>query len=640
MAQYELSLRDYLRIFKKRKVLILMIVIIMTMGSMVFSSNKVPVYEAYSTVKVMERQSVAGVLTEWIVYSPANIMQSEAKMIQGYPVMRKVALKLGMIKIDEDPLERDRRISSLQRMVTAKTIEDTNVIKITAISTDPKEAMDIANTVAHVYIEENLLEKRRQARAEKEFIEEQLSQIEERLEMGEDKLRVYTNKGTSAKLIGPLQEKLVTLELQLTSLMQKYTEKHPYVIRLEEQIKNLEIKLDSFSNKEDVDYDRLVREVTVNKKLYSMLKEKLEEARITEAQKVSDISLVDPAIMPAAPLGPQETFNVSIGAILGLMIGFVIAFMLEVVDTSMETIEEVEELLHLPVIGVVPSITKWIKKENIISRGLNKLLNIKKSEAEESHVRLMVHTNPTSVIAEAFRSIRTGLKLTPKQKVLMVTSSVPREGKTTILINLGMAFAQKGLKTLLISSDLRRPAVASTFGIKNDPGFYEVVAGRVKLMDAIQNVTEIMLGDMKLEDIIKSPGLGDIWILPSGRMVSNPAELIESRVVPDMIHELREKFDIILFDTPPVIPVADASILASKVDGVILCYEIGRTARNVLLRAKTQIEANGGKLLGVILNQISTQTEPVESYPYYQSDEDDKKKNKEKEKQRHKVKIA
>lgn len=617
MPQYELNLRDYLRIFRKRKFIIVTSFFAVTISSIVYLFMQPPIYEASTTVKILERQSIAGILTEWIVYSPADIMESQTKIVKGFPIIKKVALRLGLID-DSTPISKVHSVvANLQGKIATNTIKRTNIIKITASTNNAKEAMDLADTVTHVYVEENLLEKRKQASSARQFVEEQLLQLEERLEEGEKHLREFGDGVRDIRLAEPIQKKLVDSAFELAALLQKYTDKHPHVIQLKEEIKNLEMQLKDFS-KQELDYARLAREVEVNKKLYSMLKEKLEEARITEAQKVGDVSIVDPAVMPRSPVSPQKEMGALIGGMIGLILGIALAFMFEALDTSIGTIEDVENLVKLPVLGVIPSIPSSLEEgKSIFTKFKRKILHIRKSDAEEAYTRLIVHHKPKSPAAEAYRNLRTNLKISQSQRVFLVTSAGPREGKTTILANLGLAVAQKGEKTLLVSSDLRRPTLAKTLGVKREPGLSEVIIGTVKLKDALRSIPDIMLGDMEFDEIMKTPGIENIWILPSGHLPLNPAEVLESKKLPGLIEEFKKRFDVIFFDSPPTLLVTDVALLAYKVDSVVLCYEIGRTARDVLLRAKIQLESVDAKISGVVLNHIAPQTETMAPYPYY-----------------------
>ncbi|MCK5214816.1 MAG: AAA family ATPase [Candidatus Omnitrophica bacterium] len=619
MPQYELNIRDYIRVFQKRKIVIILTFLITTAWSTFFLLLQPSLYQSSTTVKIVERKSIAGLLTEWIVYDPANMMESQTKIITGFPITKKVALRLGIIDHTTPIAEIDRSVVQLQNRLNAEIIGSTNIIRITSTADTPHEAMELANTVAQVYVEENLLEKRKQASTARQFIEEQLSQLESRLREGEKNLYTYNEENFNIKLAEPLQQKLVTLEFELSSLLQKYTDRHPRVLQLQEQINDMGEHLKGFSG-HDLEYAGLLREVEVNRKLYAMLKEKLEEARITEAQKVEDVSIVDPAVLPLTPVSAQKEVRILISAIGGVILGLALAFVMETLDTSVGTIEDVEKLLNLPIVGVVPSSTKFYEEDQNFFQKIKGRFKMQTEEhSDDRRVNLIVHYDPTSPIAEAYRNLRTNLKLKPHQKSILLTSASPREGKSTNLMNLGLAFAQKGLKTLLISSDLRRPVIAKTFGVHREPGLNEVLTGAVTLEEGIRGVYDMMLGEMFLEEIVKSPSLGNIWILPCGHITTNPAELLESKEFPLLMNELKERFDILLFDSPPVLSITDASLLTPKVDVVVLVYEIGKTSRNALLRAKNQLELVGADIAGVILNHIAPQSETFESYPYYSS---------------------
>jgi capsular exopolysaccharide synthesis family protein len=220
-------------------------------------------------------------------------------------------------------------------------------------------------------------------------------------------------------------------------------------------------------------------------------------------------------------------------------------------------------------------------------------------------------------VAESFRNIKTNIKFSPTRKSILITSAGPQEGKTTILVNLGVVSAQDGLKVLLISSDLRRPVLADTFGLENKPGLSDVVMGTVSLKEAIRGTSDMLLGEIHIEEILKHPGLERIWVLPSGPLPLNPTEILDSPELNNILTNLKNDFDVILLDAPPVLPVTDASILANKVDGIVLCYEIGRTSRHALIRTKMQLESVGANILGIIMNHTQPETEATEVHPYY-----------------------
>jgi tyrosine-protein kinase Etk/Wzc len=617
LPQYELNIRDYLRIFRKHKLIILITFATVTIISFFYLSGESVQYRASATVKIEERKTIAGLLTEWIVFNPADVMESETKAITGYPVMKNVVFKLGLAKEDSPLEEINNEVSKLQGSIETERLGATNMIRITATSDDANKAMELVNAVAQVYIEENLREKAKQARQARQFIEDQLSTLEERLNKAEERLKEFGNEVKNIRLADPIEKKLVDLEFELAELLQKYTEKHPRVMQLKAQIEGMEKQTKGFSAQE-LDYARLTREVEVNRKLYAMLKEKLEEARITEAQKISDVSIVDPAVVPGAPVSTNKQVGILMGALVGLILGIAFSFVRETLDTSIGTIQDVENLLQLPVLGVVPSIEhESEKRKGTFSKIRDKLMPSPKSEAELRYMSLISHYEPKSPAAESFRNIHTNLKLNSSNKVVLVTSSGPNEGKTGVVTNLGIVMAQTGLKTLLVCADLRRPRLNKIFGIKREPGLTEIIMGTAVLEDALNNITDIMLGDLGLEDIRKTPGIENISIITTGHLPLNPVEILESKKLTDFIDKIKAKFDVVIFDSPPVLPVTDASLIAPKLDSVILVYEMGRTSRDALLRSKIQLESVGAKISGLVLNHTRPQTETFSSYPYY-----------------------
>ena len=616
MAQYELNLRDYLRIFRKRKLIIISTFLAVTFLSIVFVPRQSISYKATATIKIEERKTIAGLLTEEIIFNPADTMESETRLIKGFPVLKQVAERLGLISGNATLDEVNDAVARLSKEIETERVGSTNMINIVVTTDKPKFSMDLANMVSLVYIEQSLQEKAQQSRAGRKFIEDQLVSLEDRLRNSEEELRQFGEVNKNIRLAEPIEAKMVDLQFQLAELLQKYTEKHPKVIQLRDQISQMESQLKGFSGRE-IEYSRLTREVEVNKKLYAMLKEKLEESRITEAQKVADVSVVNPAVFPSSSGLADNKFRILVGAMLGLVLGLAFAFTTETLDTSIGTIEDVENVIKLPVLGIIPSFDIETGNQGFLSGLKERFFPRAKTEADETFVRLIAHYRPHSPTTEAFRNIYTNLKVGPGRKSIMITSSNPQEGKSSICCNLAIVTSQVGLKVCLVSTDLRRPVLAKTFGINKEPGLNELIMGTAKLESVLNNITDIILGDMKLEDVRKTQGIENICIIPSGSLPSNPVEVLESKAMDQLIETLKAQFDVIFFDVPPVLPVTDASILASKMDCTVIAYEIGRTSREALLRTKVQLESVGAKIAGVVLNHTRAQTEAFSSYPYY-----------------------
>jgi Mrp family chromosome partitioning ATPase len=212
--------------------------------------------------------------------------------------------------------------------------------------------------------------------------------------------------------------------------------------------------------------------------------------------------------------------------------------------------------------------------------------------------------------------LRANLRLSPQRKALLFTSTGPREGKTTVLVSLSLILAQMGSKVVVIDTDLRRPVIAKIFGINREPGLTDVISGTSKLDEALRGLSDILIGGIDIDEALKTPGLDNITILPSGHIPLNPAGMLGSNQMNDIIKQLKNNYDVILFDAPPALSISDATILAPKLDGAVLVYEMGRTARAALLRSKVQLESVGINVLGIVLNHISPDTY-TSYYPYH-----------------------
>ncbi|UCC38740.1 MAG: polysaccharide biosynthesis tyrosine autokinase [Candidatus Aminicenantes bacterium] len=654
MPKIEMNLADYLRVIRKRKRIIILTLILVLTSTIYYTRKQTPIYNTSCKVKIEQRKSVAQILTELITWSPADEMASQANLIISYPVMENVAKKLNLTNPGMEEARIMAVVKGIQGQVETAQIEDTNIIAITVTSSRPQEAMNLANTVAAEYVAFHFENKKREASNVRAFVKAQLDSYLRELQASENTLQRFRQDNpliverdiTSAPLIqsdpkmGTIKDEIVRLELELITLKSKYTDEHPEVITkkrtLEKAKKDLADTLDQltaqqkeFSAKEII-LIQLKRNVDMAEEIYSMFKEKYEEARILEAEKAQDVTIIEPAALPTSPISPNVSFNIIISVFSGLLIGLIMAFVTESLDTTIGRIDDIEELLGVPVLGIIPNTSIQPGKR---SRSIKLKIGKKTQEKSELNKRLVVLFEPTSIAAEAYRTLRTSLDLTGLRKVgnsIVITSSAPQEGKTQTLINLAIAFAQSGQKTLIVGSDFRKPIIHKIFGIKRSPGLAEVLIGNISWKKATNTATDMLLGGLEYEMILKSPGLENLHILTSGERTPNPAELLNFPEMQELIQELRKNFDIILYDTPPTLPVADSAILGSKTDGIILVYQAGRTSRYALLRAKNQLENVNAKVWGLIINNLKAKfiedVTPYQKYVYYRYYGDDEEK--------------
>jgi capsular exopolysaccharide synthesis family protein len=249
---------------------------------------------------------------------------------------------------------------------------------------------------------------------------------------------------------------------------------------------------------------------------------------------------------------------------------------------------------------------------------------------------LVTHYEPKSMGAEAFRALRTNLqflRLEMKGKLFLITSSFVQEGKTLNVVNLALSMAQAGNKVLLVDADLRKPLVHRIFGLSREPGITDYVLGNYHWREVTNSISDVMLGDFGIDDILQTPGMDNMNIVTAGTKPPNPTEILSSSRFKKFLTEAANEYDFIFVDSPPVLPVADATEIAPLMDGVFIVYTVGKIGRGILKRAKSTLDNVDAKVLGVILNNIKPEAGPeyfrYHSHYYYGPEtEKDKQKKK------------
>ncbi|HEX9933736.1 MAG TPA: polysaccharide biosynthesis tyrosine autokinase, partial [bacterium] len=342
---------------------------------------------------------------------------------------------------------------------------------------------------------------------------------------------------------------------------------------------------------------QLQREAQVNNTIFMMLREKFEENRIAEAGQIGSVRIVDRAKPPKSPIKPKKKMNMLLSMLVGLGLGIGMTFIREYMDTSLKTIEDVERL-GFPVLGSIPFIT---------STRISRHMRTKSGELLKIESRLITHFAPKSPISEAYRTLRTNIQYARADrhvKTVLVTSSGMGEGKSTSVANLAITFAQMGAKTLLIDTDLRRPILHGIFNYSRNEG-----------------LTNVLLGRLNLDEALKTTKMENLSLITSGILPPNPSELLASQAMEKFIGDLSSRFDIILFDTPPVIAVTDAAVLATKLDGCILVVRSGKTSQDALLRSKVLLDNVKANVLGVLVNGVNVERIYGSYYYYYYAGE-------------------
>jgi len=464
-----------------------------------------------------------------------------------------------------------------------------------------------------------------------------INPLRQRINHGSWDYQAVTVSGKVSDYFDLLNQRLVEMALKRTELMSSYTDEHPQIQELRVQaqdvlssmvselekqikitqrrIKNISKNIDETTNRfqgvpeQALEIQRMQRTVRINVELFDLLEKKYQEVLIKEAEKVQAVSLVRPAMISTHRINPVNPIQSAIaGLILGLVLGLIIALILETMDSSVGTIEEVESYLGTPVVGFVPQ----LEHDEAIDlfKGIDELAT--SGHQLERQIRLVSHFSPPSTVSESYRSLRTNLLFsqTGDHKVILITSSTVKEGKSTIAANLAVVLAQQGARILLIDADMRKPMQHHTFGIKRDPGLSECLLGQHHWQDAVKRFSDVMLGDMGIDQALLTPGLDQLEILTCGIVSANPPDLLAAPAMDTILQEVREEYDMVIIDMPPLLHTTDATILASKVDGVLLVYHIGSVVRGALKRVQTNIESVGGKVIGIVLNGVRGELSP------------------------------
>jgi capsular exopolysaccharide synthesis family protein len=712
MAQYELNLRDYLRILRKRKLIVILCPILVMLFSYILTPSARPIFKAVSSLKVTQSSSLAGMIMRAIIYMPRDTLATQSKLIKSQTTMIRVAQRLGKIREDltDEKILSDKRnlkiINQLSSKINAIPAEQTSIIEINATASNPQEAILLANTTAEVFVQISTYERNRQAIDSRKFIESQLEIYQDKLRKAEQELKEFKEKGidniniTEAeinKIYSELQEiksnkekinqqivqlerrknspkgsnigwisldadnppmqtlnaKLLELQLQKQDLLTKYTFQAPEVVEIEEEIQNLlenilseyKQQLTSLENTEGfldrrlkempdkaIRLNRFEREVRINEENYSLLKTRYQEALIAEAEKIQEIDVIEKATAAIKLHRSKKGSNSLIGLIIGLLLGFVLSLIVEAMDTSIGTIEDVESFLGIPVLGVVPHLDLRQIKDIIIESNPTAANN-----PNINHMaNLVALFNTKSPVAEAFRSLRTNIEFARMQKpgkLFMLTSSTLQEGKSSTVANLAISFAQIGKKTLILECDWRRPYIYKIFGLKVDSGLTDIILGTSTIQKATYTFADVFLGQINMQSFTFTPGIDNLHIITCGTVPPNPTELLSTNQFDVLLEKLKDSYDIILIDSPPVLPVADATILATKAEGTSMVYKFGKIGRGVLRRAKIHLDNVNANIMGIVLNDIKAEVSGFEPesqyiYKYYKEAEEEEKKAK------------
>ena len=667
---------DYWQVIKNRYGIILLSLLLVFMTAAVITYVMPKKYESEATIEVKPRAAgISPLGAQLNELSGAGRMTpqffgTEFEKIKSRNSLEKVVQNLELV--NRWGVDKETALNILKGIVNTQNIRGTDLISIRVRHTNKVDARDIAEEVAQSYRQYRAeIESRDAENALQELnkaVRNQEDKVEERRKVlstivrtkgiiykGDDSFYGQTgvdeDQGARSALMAynQLEQEKRKLESQISSLLKydsdqlmvyaagldlpdniirnlypQYLEgkrqldglringlgaKHPTVLAAVEQINNMKRQLDegvvnlraTLTAQLDLATDRLKsvesmkdetreeaikrgldaqdyvdakRDFETDQDLLQTMKLKQMGETISSKMPPETVIMHDSPVISESPVSPNVTLNLVLGAVVGLIFGVGIAFFLEYLDTSVKTLEDVERYLQVPVLAVIPK-----------------------------DISLLHRQRGSSPDAEAYRILRTNIEFNrknPEDNVITVVSGGAGEGKSTTLMNLSYICAQGGYTTLMIDADLRRPRLHTYFGINNSVG-----------------LTNYLTTDLMLEDVILQTPVDNLYFMPSGILPVDAAGILNSRRMSELIQDVKQRFDLIFVDSPPILGVSDASVLVSEVDLSIIVVQHRKLPRNMLLRVKQSIENVGGNILGVVLNNVDVRSDS--QYQYYTS---------------------
>jgi len=551
-----------------------------------YSSLQTPVYRTSARVQVQSASASSS--NPYSFYTDQQLAQTYVQTIKTSPILEATSLKLGY------PV-------SAGQIISTTLVQGTQLIDIVVEDGDSQHAAEITNTLVDVFTQSVSDSQARRFSSSEESLKKQIAQVEEQIAslqaqssiVSEAKLQESIDKAKSE--MERLQNEIVSLKAEINKLGIRPVDPYgrtptpsPEIIRqLDEKqllLDQLQTNYDQFSqiysnlvvlgtgtSKTDGNAQQMQSTLAIYQQIRSNLLSSYENIRLTKQTSATNIISIEPAIVPKSPVRPQPFENTGMGAVIGLFLAGAIVFLIEYLDDSIKTGEQISEALGLPVIGYI-------------------------AEIEHPQERVYVSDNPRSPVAEAFRTLRTNLEFAGVDqplKTLLVVSVHPGEGKSTIASNLSITLAQGGKRVLLIDADLRRPQIHHVFDLPNRAGLSDLFRESVSLTDVTRSWKDSTLS-----------------IITSGSIPPNPADLLASKKMESILVSAKQIADIVIVDAPPFL-VADASILASRVDGILLVIRPGKTPMDAALSTLEQMKRSGGRIVGVVMNRIPR------NRPYY-----------------------
>lgn len=598
-----MEMRQYLILLKRWIWLILLVTILGVIAGYVYSRYETPVYHAQAMILVLQNQDTNQ--QDSLFANNKLITEDFTTMITTQPVIAGTSQRLGY--------------AVLPTKIQVNQVPNADMIQIGVDDNDPKHAADIANTLVNVFVEQNNSVQASRFASSEESIQTQIQDVDAKIanlqkqmtQQTEDtyKQQVDDVSRTIANLqneISTTQQDVVKLDyivnppalkipgryyygptptvdqqLQLTQKQDRLAELKSLLAMYQRIYVDLSYNQNNTSGQNpNRNIDQIQATLNQYQQIYSTLVANLESIRLARMRSTPNIVEVENALPSTIPVRPKPLVDMAVGGILGLLVSGAFAFVNEYMDDTLRSPEEVAEILQLPVLGYIGDMDR------------------PKLKAANQHNLPYVLAQPRSPVSEAFRSLRANLEFVDIDRpirTLVVTSSTLSEGKTTIATNLAIVMSQLGRKVILIDADLRRPRVHKALGITN-----------------VMGLSDVLRNHATIQEVAQPWGNTNLMIMTSGSLPPNPAEVLSSDRMIQVLSDLKNIADMVIIDSPPSL-LADASVLAARADGVLLVVQSNKTQMNAAMAMIEQLKRVGAHVVGVALNRINSH----ETYYHY-----------------------
>lgn len=581
-----MEIKHYLAILQRWAWLLAVGLLLGGVGSYLFSIYQAPVYQSSTKLLVIRAQQSQN--SDLAYLASQQLAQTFIQLLKTKPVLDSASFRLGY------------PVSAAQ--IKAEQLRDTEVITLVVEDNDPTRSAAIANTLVEVLVAQNDNLQSSRYLANEGSLNAQVEQVAGQIGLLEEQINRLTTENVQEQVtqaeakIADLQSEITALEndIYYTTNRGRNPELAPteWISRLTQLKSTLELYQQIYanllvlgkpaSNGASDRLSHLQKTMELYQQIYLQLLGSLEQVRLARLQNTPSIVQIEEAGTPSLPVRPLPLRTGMLGAAVGLMLAFGIAFAIEYLDDSLRSPMDVDQVLGLPVLGYIAEM-----------------------KPEQGNHKLHVAAYPRSPAAEAFRTLRSNIEFSGTSqppKTLLVTSSRPGEGKTTVASNLAAIFAQGGKRVVLVDADLRRPSIHRAVGIPNRLG-----------------LTTLFRDSLKPDMVWKqwNDSVPGMRVITSGSLPSNPTELLGSEKMLHIMAELRNTADIIIFDGPPMM-VADAQIIANLMDGVLLVLQPGRSPADEAKSTLTQLKRSGANVIGAVFNRIpKNNSQHYGGYRYY-----------------------